>query len=356
MSISYQSRKTREGVPYHTATVRVAPFKSESQTRPTRKAVEAWAEDREKELQKMREQGNVRGDVTQLTVAGLIKEFLEDPETRLLKTYSDLSLLCAEWVSLRGNEKALQFTNVLLLRKARTTLQKGGRKGPRSNSTVNRYLSAGRSCWNWARSAGVVPSDMRWPERLMLSEPKGRVRFLDDDELTKLREAVRVYSQTLYALTMVSLATGVRQGELLRLKWSDVDLARSRVTVMLAKNGDARGVFLPATAMEALRALRKADIVSPSHVFLDKDGEPFDKNKLRYRWKLARSAAALKDFRWHDLRHSCASYLAQNGATLLEIGTVLGHKSPSVTMRYAHLVEAKPVTGHVELDEKLRGV
>lgn len=357
MSISYQSRKTKEGARYHTATVRVSPFKSETQSapksHPTLTALKVWAEERERQLQKLRDQGNVRGDVTQLTVAGLIKEFLEDPETRRLKTYSDLSLLCAEWVNLRGNEKALQFTNVLLLRKARATLQKGARKGPRSNSTVNRYLSAGRSCWNWARSAGVVPSDMRWPERLMLTEPKGRMRFLNDDELTKLREAVRKYSPTLYALTMVSLATGVRQGELLRLEWADVDFARSRVKVMLAKNDEARGVFLPATAMEALQVLRKADIVSPTRVFLDKDGEPFDKNKLRYRWKLARSAAGLKDFKWHDLRHSCASYLAQNGATLLEIGAVLGHKSPSATIRYAHLVQGAAVTGHAALDKKL---
>ena len=54
------------------------------------------------------------------------------------------------------------------------------------------------------------------------------------------------------------------------------------------------------------------------------------------------------------LRHTCASYLAQNGANLLEIGSVLGHKSPSVTQRYAHLIEGAPVTGHTKLDDKLR--
>lgn len=355
MSISYQARKTKEGVSYFTATVRVAPFKSKSETRSTRKDVKTWAEEQERELKKLREQGNVRGDVTQLTVSGLVKEFLEDPETQQLNTYSDVSQLCAEWVNLRGSEKALQFTNVLLLRKARAKIQKGGKRGPRSNATVNRYLSAARSCWNWARAAGVVPSDIHWPDRLMLSEPKGRVRFLDDDELLKIREAVRAYSPALFALTMVSIATGIRQGELLRLSWQDVDFARSRIRVMLTKNDEARGVFLPATAMQALQALRTADLVSATHVFLDMDGKPFNKNKLRYRWTQARSAAALKNFRWHDLRHSCASYLAQNGATLLEIGAVLGHKSPSATMRYAHLVQGAAVTGHAELEEKLRG-
>jgi site-specific recombinase XerD len=66
-----------------------------------------------------------------------------------------------------------------------------------------------------------------------------------------------------------------------------------------------------------------------------------------------RPAAGLKDFRWHDLRHSCASFLAASGASLVEIGSVLGHRSPSVTARYAHLVAGKPVTGHAKLDEKL---
>jgi site-specific recombinase XerD len=62
----------------------------------------------------------------------------------------------------------------------------------------------------------------------------------------------------------------------------------------------------------------------------------------------------LRDFRWHDLRHSCASFLAQQGATLLEIASVLGHRSTVVTRRYAHLVQGAPVTGHAALNEKLQ--
>jgi site-specific recombinase XerD len=89
-------------------------------------------------------------------------------------------------------------------------------------------------------------------------------------------------------------------------------------------------------------------------VFITDEGEPASKDWVSCRWKIIRANAGLKNFRWHDLRHSCASLLAQNGATLLEIGSVLGHKSPSATKRYAHLVEGAPVTGHTKLDEKLR--
>jgi site-specific recombinase XerD len=69
---------------------------------------------------------------------------------------------------------------------------------------------------------------------------------------------------------------------------------------------------------------------------------------------MVRAAAGLVDFRWHDLRHSCASFLAQNGASLVEIGSVLGHSSPSVTAKYAHMVAGRPITGADKLAAKLQ--
>jgi integrase len=96
-------------------------------------------------------------------------------------------------------------------------------------------------------------------------------------------------------------------------------------------------------------------VVSAVHPFVNAAGKPLKKSWLEVRWRKVRDAAGLEDFHWHDLRHSCASFLAQKGASLLEIGSVLGHKSPSMTMRYAHLVQGAPVRGHAELDALLRG-
>jgi integrase len=155
-------------------------------------------------------------------------------------------------------------------------------------------------------------------------------------------------------MIVVSLATGVRQGELLRLTWADVDFERSRVRIMLTKNNESRAVHLPAVAIEALRAIRKQGVVSTKHCFLNGQGTPHKKESVHHFWYVIREKAGLTDFRWHDLRHSCASFLAQKGATLLEIGGVLGHKSPSMTLRYSHLVDGAPITGHAALNEKLR--
>jgi site-specific recombinase XerD len=71
------------------------------------------------------------------------------------------------------------------------------------------------------------------------------------------------------------------------------------------------------------------------------------------RWRVVRAAAKLKDFRWHDLRHSCASFLASKGANLLQIGSVLGHKSVATTARYSNLVQGEPLKQHEVFEEIL---
>lgn len=343
-----RKHRTRRGTHSFTATVRVKPYKSSSRTFDSRSDARAWALSLERELKKQRDRGGLRRDVTKMTVAQLAREFLEDPETQALRTHSSLVRLLGWWTVHYGAQKVMDL-NVLVLREARDTLRPG-----RAAGTVNRYVSAMRSCWNWGRAAGLVPQDQLWPSRLMLTEPKGRTRYLNDEELGALLKAAARHSPTMHAAVLVSLGCGVRQSELRRLKWTDVDLDKQRLRVLLAKNNESRAVYLPQSATDALRVLKRAPVVG-QHVITDEQGQPVDKFWLVYRWRLIRAAAGLANFRWHDMRHSCASFLAQQGANLFEIGSVLGHKSPSVTMRYSHLIEGAPVTGHVKLDEKLRG-
>jgi integrase len=280
-------------------------------------------------------------------VAQLTKQFLEDPETTVLRYYASLAQLLAWWSNNYGGERVLRF-NVLKIRDARDRLRKG-----RAPATVNRYLSAMRSAWNWARTAGLIPQDLLWPSRIMLTEPRGRTRFLSDVELTLLLKAAREHSPVMYAAVLVSVGCGVRLSELLRMRWADVDLEKQRLRVLLSKNNESRGVYLPASAVAAIRILKQAPVVG-THLITDEQGQALNKDQVAGRWNTIRAATGLVDFKWHDLRHSCASFLAQEGANLLEIGAVLGHKSPSVTRRYSHLIEGAPVTGHTKLDEKLR--
>lgn len=345
--------RNSDGSTSYVAQVRIKPFKPTAKSFDTKAAAKAWADDQEKTLKAQRDRGADRADLPSLTVAKLCEEFLADPEVKRLAYFDDLERLVAWWSNEYGTDRVVDV-GVLKLRAARDKLTGSG-KDKKAPATVNRYLSAFRSCWNWARTAGLVPQERGWPTRLLLTEPKGRVRYLSDDELAAVLKAAKEYSPTMYAAIVVSLATGVRQGELLRLTWADVDADRQTIRILIAKNGEARAVHLPQVAADALKLLRRNGIIGRVNVLLDDKGRPLTKERLADRWNVIRAAAGLEDFRWHDLRHSCASFLAQRGASLLEIGSVLGHKSPSVTQRYTHLVAGRAVTGHAALDEKLRG-
>jgi integrase len=331
------------------AQVNVRPFKRVAKYFTDRKAAKAWAEQLEATLKEQRDRGAVRKDLGTLTLHKLVLEFLGDPEIQRLRYFDDLHRLLAWFVNHYGGMRALEL-NVLTLREAREKLHRG-----RSNATANRYLSAMRSAWNWGRAAGLIPQDQIWPQRLMFTEPKGRTRFLTDDELKRLFTAAGKHSPRMLAAITVSVATGLRQGELLRLDWSDIDFAKRTVRVRISKNDDARTVYLPDSAAEALQELKRSSKVVGAAVFASPTGARLNKGQLDARWKRIRKAAGLANFRWHDLRHTAASFLAQNGASLLEIGAVLGHRSPSVTARYSHMVQGAPVTGHDRVDAKLRG-
>jgi integrase len=352
---SVRRYKNSDGSTSYVAQVRIQPFKPIAKSFPTKPAANEWADETEKSLRKQRERGADRTDLPALTVKTLVDEFLGDSETKALRYFEDLERLCAWWVNEYGTTRVADL-GVLKLRAARDKI-KGTGDDARAPATVNRCLSAFRSCWNWGRTAGLIPQERGWPSRLLLTEPRGRTRYLTDDELAKLLAAAQKHSPAMYAAIVVSLGTGMRQGELLRLEWKDVDFDRKRVRILETKNDQPRAVHLPAIAIEALKALKAGPVVGQRAVFLfaahSKSKDP--KSALSARWKVVRKEAGLADFHWHDLRHSCASFLAQKGATLLEIGSVLGHKSPSVTMRYSHLVAGAPVTGAAALDDKLRG-
>jgi integrase len=331
----------------HVAQVRLKGFKPVAKSFSTLKLAQHWAEGFERKLKHDREGGHVASDFTQLNLATLAHRFLDDPETNARRYHDRLESYLSWWIEQYGSTRVTDC-GAALLRAARDRLSKG--KAP---ATVNRYLAALRTAWNWARAAQLIPQRLGWPPRLLLSEPKARSRHLSDAEREALLKAAEKHSPVMYAAIFVSIATGLRLSELLRLKWADIDFDAESVRVLVSKNDEPRSVHLPPEAAEVLRGL--ADKPRPTApVFVDGEGRAADVDWIEGRWKKIRSTAGLEDFRWHDLRHTTASYLAQGGSSLPEIGAVLGHKSPAATARYAHFVQGKPVTGHDKLRAKLR--
>jgi integrase len=187
-------------------------------------------------------------------------------------------------------------------------------------------------------------------------EPQGRVRFLTPDERSALLEKCKAESADLYALAICALCTGARAGELLGLTWRDVDLERKRATLNRTKNDERRALTLAGPALDVLRERSKVrridtDLVfpappaeQPSEAGEPRPVRPYDYAKA---FRSAVDAAGIADFRFHDLRHTAASYLAMNGATTGEIAAVLGHKTLAMVKRYAHLSD-QHVAGVVE--------
>lgn len=169
---------------------------------------------------------------------------------------------------------------------------------------------------------------------LGLAPNNEKVRFLSQDERERLLAACKASKwQRLYLLVLLALTTGARKGELLGLRWRDVDIEGAVLHVGRTKNGDPKVLPVVPAALQQLAALKgPADAL----VFASRE-VPEQPYAFEARWAQALKAAHIRGFRFHDLRHSAASHLAQNGATLLEIADLLGHRQLSMTKRYSHL-------------------
>lgn len=217
--------------------------------------------------------------------------------------------------------------------------------GARSVATANRYLATLSACFTFA------VKECGWIERNPCArvrkgkENAGRVRYLTDDERTRLLKACKESSNPLlYPAFVVALSTGARQGEVMGLRWPQVDFTRR--TILLrdgeTKNGVGRVLPLTGEAFDLLRDRAKVRDLKDDRVFpVPAEGRGF--GSLRTAWDKALERAAVKDFRWHDLRHTAASYLTMAGIGSMEVAKVLGHKTLAMTARYSHLSPERTV-------------
>lgn len=228
----------------------------------------------------------------------------------------------------------------------------------RSGATVNRYMAALGHCittavkeWGWLESSPM-------PNVKKLEESKGRVRFLSDDERERLLNACQdSQNPYLYHVVILALSTGMRQSEIMNLTWNDVDFLNNRLILNETKNGERRSVHLAGKALELLQALKKQKVrrIDNNLVFPGTHALNTGPASLRTAWLFALKKAKVTDFKFHDLRHSAASYLAMNGASLMDIAAVLGHKTLAMVKRYSHLSETH-VSGVVaDMNKKIFG-
>lgn len=198
-------------------------------------------------------------------------------------------------------------------------------------ATVNRYFACLKhmisKAVDWRMADESVLRDVR--KIKCLKENNRRLRYLSKEEAEALLKCCRESQAAAYLYPIVQLAlnTGMRQGEILSLRWDNVDMKAGYIHVVDTKNGERRSIPINDT----LRAAFK-----PIPVKID-GGRVFDTQLAGDSFHTALRRAGIRNFKFHDLRHTFASWLAMGGCDLTTLKELLGHKSIAMTLRYAHL-------------------
>ena len=206
-------------------------------------------------------------------------------------------------------------------------------KQAKTPATRNRYIACLRAVL--LKAAGVWEWLDRAPKLKTYTEPKQRIRWISKDEATKLLAALPEWLQ---AMARFALATGLRQSNVLKLEWSQVDLER-RVAWIHPDQAKARRAIGVPLNEDAVAVIRKRLGKHLKRVFVGLDGEPMDqwKTNAQKAWKSACKEVGIEDFRWHDLRHTWASWHVQLGTPLFVLKELGGWETLEMVKRYAHL-------------------
>jgi len=333
-----QERKTDDGKTHYRVQIRLRGHPTTTATFERKTDAKLWAQQTEAAMREGRHFKTA--EAKKHTLGELINRYIEN----VIPTKPKNAAACTaqlKWWKTQIGHCLLSDLTPSLIGEQRDKLLKGITfKGTsRSPATVVRYLAALSHAltiatreWGW-----IEDSPMRKVTKP--KEPRGRVRFLDDKERGSLLIACQESSNPyLYLAFVLSLSTGMRQGELMNLRWENIDPFRGRITLHETKNGERRVVPLQGLALELLQKHLSNKTLDIGLLFPSKE-DPCKPMDLRFPWEQALKKAGIKGYKWHDNRHSCASYLLMNGASLAEIAEVLGHKTLAMVKRYAHLSE-----------------
>jgi len=326
-AISYRVKVRIKGQPPQTAT-----FKRKTDARQ-------WAQ--KTEVLARSDQRFPEAQAKRHTVAAMIEQYIRDILPNKPRNNRNQETQLQWWQAKIGRHTLAEIRppHVALARDALAQENIGTTDKPRRRSpaTVNRYLAALSHAftiaikeWQWLPDNPVLKISK-------LKEPRGRVRVLSTDERTKLLTACQASpSSHLYTYVVLAMSTGMRLGEISSLRKKQVDLEKLRLILENTKNGDRRAVALAGPAHRLVEAriahLQPDDLLFPG----GQAGKPLE---IRKAWTTARKKAGVADFRFHDLRHCAASYMLEDGASIGQLMEVLGHRTPAMAKRYAHLSE-----------------
>lgn len=270
------------------------------------------------------------------TVADMIKRYLDnvlESKSTKLNYIKSQRIQLTWWLATIGEYKLAALTPAVIA-ECKDKLA-GKNFSERKPATVNRYLAALNQVintaikeWRWMRDNPV--NNITKPK-----EANARLRYLTKEEMPRLMEACkRERRKPLALVVLLALLTGARKNEILTLKIRDVELERGVAVVYETKNSEPRRLYLCDMARDGLADYIGGRPRSARYVFAGRGDVPIN---IEVEWRRALKRAGIDDFRFHDLRHTFASYFAMSGGDMAVLKEVLGHKDLTTTNRYTHL-------------------
>lgn len=341
---------------YHVQ-IRIQGFPPQTQTFDSKTIAKQWAAHVESELRAGRYMP--RAEAQRHTLRALLEAYREQVLPLKPKEVRNQGRHLDWWIKKMGAYSLADISPAIIGKYRDELLQTPfgkDKKRMRSPATVVRYMAVLSHAFN------VAVKEWQWmPESPMskVKKPKidnGRLRHLSEDELSRLLAAAKISANRyLYTVVITALSTGMRYSEIMHLRWRDVlvdDVDDAGLILLQStKNGEPRGVPLVNQACSAIKSLRKEHAtqnggkVDTGRLLFPSEKEvtkPNDRRpvEIRKAWETALARAEITNFRFHDLRHTTASYLAMDGATAPEIAEILGHKSLQMVKRYSHFNKA----------------
>lgn len=274
----------------------------------------------------------------------VVETFLPYSEANKKSFYSDVSI-CRVLVRKFKGKTLRQITSPLIESFKQEFLNQTTRRGSRrSMATVNNHLRVLSKIYSLAVDAEIIESNPC--RKVKKFQPNNqRVRVLSKEEETRLFEALDD-NELVKQIVTLALHTGMRRGEIFNLKWFDVDFARGFIQVRESKSNKKRPIPMNSTVSSLLGGLkRKSEYVFPS----PRTGAKLDNIKKSFHRAVEK--AGIEDFRFHDLRHTAATRMADSGADAFTLMKILGHSDIRMTSRYTHATDSALRRAVANLDE-----
>jgi len=274
--------------------------------------------------------GKEKNQLPPLLLKQLLGTYLKDYSKTNKLTYSDDCSIVKTLNSFFGDKVVSEITTQLIEQYKSHRRQTTVRRHLISGARVNRELAILKHAFNKGMEWGLALDNPVRRVKFFNEKDRGRTRYLTQSEKERLLAVCPPFTRR---VVLMALKTGMRQAEILNLRWSDIDFNANQITLHKTKSGKIRHIPIHPDVSTVLQSLPKGR----EYVFFEDSEARSWHGKRRVDFEAALDQAGIRDFKFHDTRHSFASELVMKGVDIKTVSELLGHSTTRMTERYSHL-------------------